>query len=71
MQATARFFTGRHQHRGQALYGTACFGVGGAVGSFYSGQLWSSLGPAAVYSIAAVAAVIAFVIAIYWIRERD
>ncbi len=71
MQATSRFFTGRHQHRGQALYGTACFGVGGAVGSFYSGQLWSPLGPAAVYSIAAVAAAIAFLIAVYWIRERD
>ncbi len=32
-----RFFKGRHQIRGQAIYGSISFGLGGALGSFYSG----------------------------------
>ena len=71
VQAVFRFFTGRHQHRGQAIYGTASFGVGGAVGSFYSGQAWATLGPAATYSIAAGAAALAFVLAYMLLKPKS
>jgi len=71
MQVIYRFFTGQHQHRGQALYGTASFGLGGAVGSLYSGYMWDALGPMATYAIAAAAAGVAFVIAVRWIRTRS
>src|SRR5262245_40470262 len=35
-----RFFRGRHQARGQALYGSLAYGVGGVIGGFASGYLW-------------------------------
>lgn len=57
-----RFFTGRHQCRGQAIYGSVSFGLGGAIGSFYSGLTWGSLGPTATFGIAALCAALAFVI---------
>lgn len=63
MQMVHRFFTGRHQHRGQAVYSTASFGVGGVVGSFYSGHTWEALGPGPSYAIASAAAAAAFLIA--------
>jgi PPP family 3-phenylpropionic acid transporter len=57
-----RFFTGRHQCRGQAIYGSVSFGLGGALGSLYSGLTWVSLGPAVTFEIAALCAAVAFVI---------
>lgn len=65
MQMVYRFFTGRHQHRGQAIYSTVSFGIGGAAGSFYSGYAWEPLGPATTYTIAAACALAAFVVA-FW-----
>ena len=70
MQMVFRFFTGRQQHRGQAIYGSASFGIGGAVGSYYSGQTWVSLGPEATFAIAAGAAAAAWVVAYFFLRPR-
>ena len=70
MHMVHRFFTGRHQHRGQAIYGSASFGVGGAVGSLYSGHTWGLFGPAATYGIAAAAAGLAFIVAFFLIKPR-
>ena len=70
MQMVHRFFTGRHQHRGQAIYGSASFGIGGAVGSFYSGYTWTTLGPAATFGIAAAAAGAAFVVAFFLLKQK-
>jgi len=69
MQMVYRFFTGRHQHRGQAIYSSASFGIGGAVGSFYSGHAWATLGPAMTFGIAAAAAGIAFVVAFFLLKK--
>jgi len=63
MQMVYRFFVGRHQHRGQAVYSTVAFGVGGAIGSYYSGHTWASLGPGLTFAIAAAAAGVAFLVA--------
>jgi len=62
------FFSGRQQGRGQALYSSMSFGAGGAVGSLYSGYLWVSAGPAWTYGIAAILAVLAWLVAWRWIR---
>jgi PPP family 3-phenylpropionic acid transporter len=59
MQMVYKFFVGRHQHRGQAVYSTVAFGVGGAIGSYYSGHTWATLGPGPTFAIAAAAAVLA------------
>lgn len=71
IQMVHRFFTGHHQHRGQALYGSASFGIGGAVGSLYSGYAWEALGAPLTYSIATAAATAAFMIAYVGIRSRS
>jgi len=57
-----RFFTGSHQGRGQALYASLSFGAGGAVGSLLSGILWDQIDHAWLFSLAAVVAVIAFLV---------
>ena len=62
MQMVYKFFVGKHQHRGQAVYSTVAFGVGGAVGSYYSGHTWETLGPGLTFAIAAGAAGLAFVV---------
>ncbi len=39
-----QYFVGPHQGRGQALYSSMSFGVGGVIGSLYSGYLWQTWG---------------------------
>lgn len=51
-----KLFRGRHQARGQAIYGSLAFGLGGAIGGFASGYAWSSLGPAATFSLSSLCA---------------
>ena len=48
-----RRFAGRQQARGQAVYSSLTFGVGGTLGALASGVLWESLGPAGTFSLAA------------------
>ena len=45
IQMVYRFFTGRHQHRGQAVYSTVSFGLGGAIGSFTAATPGKRWGP--------------------------
>lgn len=70
IQMVYRFFTGHHQHRGQAAYSTISFGLGGAIGSFYSGHIWEVLGPAVTYGIAAGCAALAFGVAFFLLRPK-
>ncbi len=51
-----KLFRGRHQARGQAIYGSLAFGLGGAIGGFASGYGWERLGPAITFSLAAACA---------------
>jgi PPP family 3-phenylpropionic acid transporter len=62
-----RYFRGRHQGRGQALYSSLSFGAGGALGSLLSGFLWSSAGPAITYDLSALFSLIALLIAWRWL----
>jgi len=68
IQLVYRFFTGRHQFRGQALYGSLGIGLGGAVGSLYSGYLWASAGPLWTFSIAALFSTAAFFVTLAFLR---
>ncbi|MGH8649276.1 MAG: MFS transporter, partial [Burkholderiales bacterium] len=51
-----QLFRGRHQARGQALYGSLAFGVGGTLGSLASGALWDRAGAEFTFSAAAACA---------------
>lgn len=63
-----KLFRGRHQARGQAIYGSLAFGVGGAIGGFASGYAWAGLGPAMTFSLSAACALAGF--AILWRKLR-
>ena len=47
-----RHFTGRNLARGQALYNSIALGIGGTVGSLYSGAAWDWIGPGPTFSLA-------------------
>ena len=49
-----RFFRGRNQARGQAIYTSLTFGLGGTIGGLYAGYAWEHFG--AVYTFAGAAA---------------
>lgn len=59
IQFVHKFFVGRNQGRGQALYSSMGFGAGGAMGSLYSGYTWDSVGPTVTYLIAGLIAALA------------
>jgi PPP family 3-phenylpropionic acid transporter len=53
-----RLFRGHLQARGQAIYGSFAFGVGGALGGLASGSLWESAGAALTFTMGAACAVV-------------
>jgi PPP family 3-phenylpropionic acid transporter len=64
-----RHFAGRHHGKGQALYSSVTYGVGGALGSYYSGVLWAAAGPVTAFLVAASLSALGFVIGRRWIRD--
>ncbi|KAA3626080.1 MAG: MFS transporter [Proteobacteria bacterium] len=64
-----RYFSGRLQGRGQALYSSMSFGVGGALGSLSAGYLWEGFAPAWAYYAAAAMALLSLLVAVAWVRE--
>lgn len=67
-----RFFKGRLQGRGQALYSSLSFGVGGGLGSLLSGYVWDWMSPATIYFLAAAVAAVAWVLCWWLLRvEHD
>lgn len=65
------YFGHQHQGKGQALYSSFSFGLGGMAGSLFSGYYWELLGAQFVYSIAALVCVVAFVIASIWVGREN
>lgn len=61
-------FSGRTQGRGQALYNSLSFGLGGASGSLIGGLLWSDAGPLITFGVAAIAAAFGLVIGWRWMK---
>jgi PPP family 3-phenylpropionic acid transporter len=61
-----RYFQGPHQARGQALYTSLAFGVGGTIGGLYSGAAWEHLGAPATFTGAALCAFAGMII--LWLR---
>jgi len=60
-----QFFRGRHQARGQAIYSSLTFGVGGTLGAIASGYAWEPLGAALTFTLAAFAALAGMVL-LWW-----
>jgi PPP family 3-phenylpropionic acid transporter len=65
-----RFFRGRHQARGQAVYSSLSYGVGGAAGGFASGIAWETLGAALTFTLASAAAFAGLMILLWKLPAR-
>ncbi len=63
IQLIHRYFQGRHQGRGQALYSSLSFGAGGALGALYSGFTWDAAGSTVSYVTAALISGLAWLLA--------
>ena len=66
-----RQFPGRLLGRGQALYVSVGFGLGGSLGSALAGQIWEWQSPDALYWWAAAAAFLGTLIAAIYLRESQ
>ena len=56
MMVIHQFFHGRHQAKGQAIYTSIAYGLGGALGAISSGYTWDLLGAETTFFISAAAA---------------
>ncbi len=59
-------FRGRHQARGQALYTSLSYGVGGTLGGLVSGATWDGLGADWTFTLAAGSAALAWAVYARW-----
>jgi PPP family 3-phenylpropionic acid transporter len=60
-----QFFHGQHHAKGQAIYTSISFGLGGTVGGLWSGWLWEPAGPEITFAISSIATLIAFIL-LFW-----
>jgi len=70
IQLIHRYFKGRHQGKGQALYSSLSFGAGGAAGSFLSGVAWDSIGGNITFMLAALSSLLAVFIAWRYVEDK-
>jgi PPP family 3-phenylpropionic acid transporter len=65
-----QFFQGRHQARGQALFGSITYGAGGMLGGLASGPIWQHWGPSALYTFSAAMALIGLLLMGWKLRQQ-
>lgn len=66
-----KYFGDHHQGKGQALYSSLSFGLGGMLGSLYSGYFWDVYGAWFVYCLAAASCFIALIVAYKWVGREN
>lgn len=59
------FFKGRHQSRGQALFGSLTYGAGGMLGGLASGPIWQHYGASVLYSCSAGMALLGLLLVLW------
>ena len=64
-----RFFRGRHEARGQAIYTSLTFGLGGTLGGLYAGYAWERLGAGLTFTGAALCSLAGMLI--LWLNLND
>lgn len=65
-----RIFRGNLQARGQAIYGSFSFGVGGALGGLASGYVWEHAGAALAFTVGAACAALGGILFAVGSRQR-
>jgi len=69
IQLIDRIFIGKYQIRGQALYSSVTFGLGGALGSFISGYIWQGVGKQALFLFCGVLMLMVFVFSLVYTKK--
>jgi len=64
------YFKGRHQSKGQALFGSLTYGAGGMLGGLASGPLWQHYGASILYSASALMALLGLLL-MWWNRHCE
>ncbi len=70
IQIVHRYFRGKHQGRGQALYSSVSYGAGSAVGSLLSGYVWEGISPQAAFVVAGIIGLLAIFITWKWVYPQ-
>lgn len=65
------YFQGRHQSKGQALFGSVTYGAGGMLGGLASGPIWQHWGASVLFSMSAAAAFLGLLIMVWRLRRLD
>lgn len=71
IQFIHRHFAWPHQGKGQALYSSLSFGLGGTLGSYASGELWLSLGPQLIFTLCAALNLSAWLVVLAWVEKPE
>lgn len=64
------YFVGKHQGRGQALYSSVSFGLGGALGSLAAGFMWESVGAFTTFAVSSLISLVGVFIAWRWVFDK-
>lgn len=64
-----QFFRGKHQAKGQGLYTSISFGLGGTLGGLMSGYTWDALGAGWSFSISALCALAGYFMLLWRVRH--
>ncbi len=59
------YFQGRHQSRGQAMFGSLTYGAGGMLGGLASGPIWQHYGASVLYSCSAGVALLGLLLMLW------
>lgn len=65
------YFKGRHQSKGQALFGSFTYGAGGVLGGLVSGPIWQHWGANALYSFSAAMALLGLLLMAWQSRYKS
>jgi len=68
VEVITQFFTGRHQAKGQAIYNSVAYGVGGAIGGIAGGFALQYLGGQQTFVLAAVFPLIGFIVIAFGLK---
>ncbi len=63
------YFSGKLQGRGQAIYSSLSFGLGGSVGSYISGLFWDNVGGSTIFLFASFFAFLGFIVALIFVKS--
>lgn len=67
---THQYFKGKHQSKGQGLYTSISYGVGGTIGGLISGYAWEAVGPQWTFSISGGIALVGCLLFVWLERNQ-